>query len=97
MVRATILFFKGIFDAEARSAARIAKDFVRAQHPDLGVHAAWFRAKEPERIVLAVIYDERDLRSRPSPYRLVAVARSTGDASFLETTAESPYWIRGRK
>ena len=91
------LFLRGLFDGEARSAGRVAKDFLRSQCPDLVVHGAWFRAKEPERIVFAVAYDEPSLRSRPARYRLVAVDRESGAASFLETTPESPYWIKGCK
>ena len=92
-----ILFLRGIFDGEARSAGRIAKNFLRSQCPDLVIQGTRFRAKEPERIVFAVVYDEPSIRSRPPRYRLVAVDRESGDASFLETTPESPYWIRGRK
>ncbi len=92
-----ILFLRSIFDGEARSAGRVAKDFVRAQCPDLMVHGTRFCAKEPERMVFAVFYDEPSFRSRPPRYRFVAVDRESGDASLLETTPESPYWIRGRK
>jgi hypothetical protein len=48
-------------------------------------------------IVLAVFYDEPHVWSRPPRYRLVAVDRRSRDASHLETSPESPYWIHGRK
>ena len=92
-----ILYLKGILDGEVRSAGRAAKDFLRSQSPEAVVHAARLRAKEPERIVFAVVYDEPGIPSRPSPYRLISVDRSSGRTAFLETTPESPYWIRGRK
>ena len=92
-----IRFLKGLLDGEAKSAAAIAKEFLRSRHPDLLVHGTWFRAKEPERFVFAVTYDRPGLPSRPSPYKLVAVDRQSGEASFLETTPDSPYWMHGRK
>ncbi len=96
-----IPFLRGIlgriFDGEARSAARVVEGFLRSQYPDFVVHGTLFRAKELERFVFAVTYDKTDFPYRPSPYWLVAVDRESGEASFLETTPESPHWIRGRK
>ena len=84
-----IAFLRRILDGEARRAGRTAIGFLRSQRPDVAVHGARFRAKEPERIVFAVVYDQPGVSSRPSPYLLVAVDRSTGEASFLETTPSS--------
>ena len=92
-----ILFLKGILDREVRSAGRAAKDFLRSQSPGAVVHEARLRAKEPERIVFAVVYDGPGVLSRPSRYQLISIDRSSGGAAFLETTPASPYWIRGRK
>ena len=92
-----ILFLRGIFDGEVRSAGRAAKDFLRSQSPGAVVHEARLRAKESDRIVFAVMYDEPGVLSRPSRYQLISVDRSSGGTTFLETTPKSPYWIRGRK
>ena len=89
-----ILFVRGILDGEVTSAGQAAQDFLRSQSPGAVVHAARLHAKEPERIVFAVVYDEPGVPSRPSPYRLISVDRSSGDIAFLETTPESPYWIQ---
>mgnify|MGYP001260800442 CR=1 FL=1 len=97
MIRFLKSILKGIIDVEARSAGRVAENFLRSQHPDLLVHGTQLRAKEPERIVLAVFYDEPHVWSRPPRYPLVAVDRRSRDASHLETSPESPYWIHGRK
>ncbi len=59
-----ILFLKGILDGEVRSAGRAAKDFFRSQSPGAVVHEARLRAKEPERIMFAVVYDGPGVRSR---------------------------------
>ena len=92
-----ILFLRRILDGEVRSAGRAAMAFLRSQSPGAVVHGARLRAKEPERIVFAVVYDEPGVPSRPSPYRLISVDRSSGGTAFLEMTPESPYWLRGRK
>jgi hypothetical protein len=72
-------------------------EYVRASNQNLTVSDARLRAEEPSRYVFAVFYRNPDVRVVPGRYKLIAVARDSDGIDELDTTPDSPYWIRGLK
>ena len=86
-----------MFDAKARAASRRAKQHLAATMPSSAITDLRLRATEPKRWVFAVFYEIPGVKTSPGVYKLVAVARGTEATTVLETTPDSPYWIRGLK
>lgn len=85
------------FDPKIRAARCRAIEYVRAHNPNLLVTNARLRAEEPSRYVFAVFYRDPDLRVVPGRYKLIAMARDGDGIEELNSSPDSPYWIRGLK
>ncbi len=77
--------------------ARRAAVALRHRHPGWKVVDTRTRARESDRFVVAVFYEELGSISFPTQYLLYAVPRDGGEPTELPTDPDSPYWIRGRK
>jgi hypothetical protein len=86
-----------MFDAKAREASRQAKGHLASTMPSSTVTDVRLRATEPKRWVFAVFYQTPGVYTIPGRYKLLAVARGTEAITVLETSPDSPYWIRGLK
>jgi hypothetical protein len=90
------LFGRGYADRTRADAARRA---LEARYPDLAAKDVWLRARESDRDVVAVLYDDRRWRIAPRgrpPYKLFAVLRDD-TVEELPVAAGDRYAIRGIK
>ena len=85
-----------LINPAARAACVKAKALV-AQDPARTVEWAALRADEADRWVFAVFHDNPALPDMPSPYKLIAVSKHSGDTEELRGAAAKPYRLRGYK
>ena len=83
--------FWGLFNPERRAARRAARAYFRSQRPHLTLCEMRPRATEPDRWVFVAFHSDPKRMVRPTPYSLMAVARDTGDVSFIDPPLDSPY------
>jgi hypothetical protein len=74
-----------------------AQKALRDAHPTWEVLGSSMRAREPDRYVVAVFYQEPGRLIKPPRYQLYAVSADLTVVEELPTNSSSPYWIRGRK
>ena len=82
-----------LFSSQARKAARQARPLVEEQGGCRVVGVA-LRVAEPSRYVFAVFY-EGPLPQRPTPYKLIAVHKASGNAEELSLADANQYRLRG--
>jgi hypothetical protein len=72
---------------------QLAKNIVQTDHSDWKVWLGWrsHRATEQDRSVIAVFYREPGVRSKPDPYKLIAVSLENGTVENIELSMESRY------
>jgi hypothetical protein len=76
-----------------------AKEHIKTMHPEWEVWTTYrsHRAKEAERMVIAVFYRVPDRTSMPTPYRLISVTYDLREVYELDQEEQSAYRIRNYK
>lgn len=83
-------------DVELDRAVEAATRWVLAEHSDWKVDRVELVADETDRRVLRVWY-RRALPSRPAPYKVVSVDRSTQRVAEIDVKSQPQYAVRGHK
>ena len=76
---------------------KVAAEHFTARHPEMEFTGSEFRAEEASRWVIAVFYEDLAKRQKPSPYKLLSVAKSGYDVEELSGDDFESYRIMGRK
>jgi len=76
--------------------AELARQRFINDHPDCECEGTLVRIRNSEGTVVAVFYQGKVVRSKPSRYRLYRIDGS-GSVVELPVGPEHPYWIYGRK
>ena len=87
----SILEKLGITESAPRKRAR--EEFVRL-YPAFRARWTLLRATENDRFVVAVFYEEPELKWRPMPYKLLALSNDLSKCHELPLELDSPYRIQ---
>ena len=89
-------FLQVLFNPEIRRAARTARAFFAARHPELEVIDIRFTTKDANRITFAFLYRTR-MHQRPAPYKVLSVSKDNSEVAEIDLATHPEYRLRDYK
>jgi hypothetical protein len=86
-----------LFSTKLRQARKMARLALQTQYPECLYKGTSMRALERDRFVVAVFYEDPQIKTRPLRYKIYGISKDAKSAQELECDPGSPYWICGRK